>query len=220
MTNIVKKIENEKKIIDTIDVIDEQIDSLKEEVICKSNCKLCNSSLRSEAEELYEKYNRNARKIYLHLQSNSEDISYPSVKNHLENHYLVQMTNITIRDYLVNLKNVVDEKKNKEKHLRLSITILEDRFLRLAAETSGLDHESQSKQKVASQLIELSKSITEFYENLESIYDEERKITILMNQFKEVVSVEINNANDDDIRRALMSVVDNFSKRIEQLSLE
>ena len=114
------------------------------EIIMKSNCKLCNSDHRADAETLFDKTNRFQSVVDL-LANRGEKISFKAVKNHLEQHYIAQERRLRVRDYAVHLQDYLKVKGDFMDDLMMCRAIIRKELMEIGSESNGLSSRDRTK---------------------------------------------------------------------------
>jgi len=228
MPNEVKVIKSLNKIsqipdnpVDEIDgVLSSYIDSIPDNIekISRSNCKLCQSEKRNEAEQQYMDSREKARPVYLWLKKEGVDISYPSVKNHLEQHFARLQKTVRIKEYLTQLKEQATIGKSKKAHLALCAVIMEDRLLDLASAAPQLGPLDQTK--IVKSIKDISDSLISIYTEMEKTEQQVAPIAIAIERLHGVVKVTLQQVQNPEARKAIAMVMDQFQHSVNDLLVQ
>lgn len=186
---------------------------LKTEIVCKTNCKLCNSKYRKDAEE---KYARTGNMLNVHrfLQDSGEDISYQAVRNHLLIHYRRPELEERLREYAEDIHSWSKIRQEKEVIHREHIAILQRRIRLLEATTDDTNPEAQ--RKTAETVAKLIDQIGKEQERLEALKGDESSIKVLFLKFEDMVKVKLENMTSPEARVALVDLLEGFAQIVAE----
>jgi hypothetical protein len=187
-------------------------DELKGDAICKSNCKLCNSQYRAEAEEKF-MASGNYFAVYKFLQSKNESISPNAVRNHLENHFMKPLLELRMKDYAEDLKGWLGTYQSKEQRLEGYLSLIDRQIHLLNANTSETN--ADQMRKTTDAVVKLMKEASNIEEILEKHREGVRPIMIFVERFREAISEQLNSIESAEARMALVQVLEVIEKEVE-----
>lgn len=180
-------------------------------VIIKPNCKLCNSDHRSEAESLFLETN-NFSSVFRFLKSKSQDISLPSIRSHLKNHFIDQQQQEKIRDYVSDLSKWKEMQANKEERLKIYLAIIEKRIFQLAA---SIDERSDGES------IRITDTLSKLLDqavNIQSEIDEEIKrvepAKVVIRKLQEIIEIRVKTSKSQELKNTLIDLVSDLQGNI------
>jgi len=188
------------------------------DVIKRPNCKFCNSPNRAEAEEKYEETG-NARAVYRFLADDKkEDISCIAVENHLKKHYFSQKRNELLKDYAENFEQFVVLKRDKRSQLLERIAILNKEMYELAAmsQYGDLDERRKSSESIK----KIAECILAHEKEIELMDESMKPVDIVIKHLQQVISDEIKGTNSEEVKRALMNVIDKCYSSLKDVFVE
>jgi len=192
--------------------------NIKEDIICSSKCKLCQSKFRIEAEQKYEESNRNITAVLRFLKANGEEITHPAVRNHLVMHYQQQDTNIRVREYAKNLEPLLVQKRDKRSQLKERIAILEKESYDMLALTDGSDLDE--KRKTADTLKKMFDTIIVCEKEIDIMDEALKPVDLMVKNLQVIVSEVIKEYKSEEVKRALMSVWDKVTASVADTFVE
>jgi len=139
----------------------------KNSVIKKKNCKLCNSKLRAEAEQMWEDHRRYSfAPIHKWLLTNGEDISINAVKNHLDRHYNKQLNHLRLSEYADKVNSMLEYDFDLRENVRTLVAITMNTLSEAVAMDDSNSKEQSVKIKNINETIKLLKDLTELEHQL------------------------------------------------------
>ena len=207
-SDIVKKEDIVYPILSNIDKSDNLI-------VNKTNCKFCQSQHRAEAEFEFEKTSSIKAAFRILTDQYKEDITYPAVRNHIINHYIVSEKKVKIKEYGEQLKEWVNSERSRRWSMFERIAMLEREMANIASETNGKDLEEQRKSA------DIMKKLCEAISSMEDKIDEMDKslepVEIIVFRLNDIISNEIKSSNSNDVKRALSDVMKKLSESIKDI---
>jgi hypothetical protein len=180
-------------------------------VVIKSNCKLCNSEYRSEAEDLYLETN-NISSVFRMLKSKNEDISIPSIRSHLKNHFVDQQQQEKIRDYAADIVKWKEMQANKEERLKTYLAILEKRIFQIAAFVDDrTDIESIKTTETLAKLVDQASKIQSQLDE-ENMRVEPAKVVI--KKLQEIIEIRVKTSKSAELKNTLIDLVSDLQGNI------
>lgn len=170
-----------------------------------AGCKLCNSLLRQQAEDLYQK-TQNYSHVHRWLEDNKEIISWSCVRNHLRSHLTNSMAQERISEYCQNMSLWCSEERKKEQRLEAVMHMLERRMIQLAAMIDGRDDSESIKitetiVKLASQMLSMQQQVDEYKKAAEPV-------KVVIEKIQQIVQVQLSTTPSQEVRKVLMNMVD------------
>jgi hypothetical protein len=110
-----------------------------EDVIYYKNCKLCNSDLRFDAEQRWDKSHKNSRSVWRWLtEEKNLQLTTAEVNHHMREHYEKQEAELRLKDYSSKINTFMQQKHKKINIVETCIAICQETVTRLAVmETKG-----------------------------------------------------------------------------------
>lgn len=187
-------------------------DKLTGEPVVKSNCKLCNSPLRAEAEEKFMK-SGNYFAVYKFLKDNGEDISPNAVKNHLQNHFMRPLLEMRMKDYADDLKGWLNTYQNKEQRLENYLTLIDRQIHLLGANTKNTD--AEDLRKTSDKVARLMAEATSIEDKLEKHRAGVKPIMIFLEKFRQTISTHLKEIDNSEARMALVQILEAIEEDAE-----
>ena len=198
--------------------VDAAKEAVKDEIICKPNCKLCNSEYRAEAEAKYATKN-NAHLAYKFLISKNEDISYNAVSNHFKMHYEKQRTNLLVREYLDDLCKHRQGEADKRKDLLDRKNILHKEMVEIAS----LNNDGASpkeRRENAESVKRLSDGIIKIEEKINEIDQEMEPVVVVIKSMKKIISNKLKEIEDEEVSSLLVSILNEWHEDVQKILYE
>jgi adenine-specific DNA glycosylase len=208
---------NDNQIVKQEENIPSFVENLSELVVNKPNCKLCQFEQREEVEKVYERTS-SLKAAYNAATSSGFEGSYIALRNHLLYHFEKPQKDAQIKEYAQNLSKYIENKRDKRKKLLERIAMLEKQMYELATEAE-VSKIMDNKFKAASEIKKLSDSVTTMEEKLTEIEKEFHPVEIVIERLKEVITIKIQSTNNDEIKSALMDVLEDMSKKVGDIEI-
>jgi hypothetical protein len=184
------------------------------DVVFRSNCLLCKSAHRKEAEELYSR-TTSYTKVHRFLENKGEAISYPAVAQHIKKHFLTPIMNARIQDYAENLKEFSNIQQGQIERYHHHINMLDRRILMIEANTDEEDIDSQ--RKTGETVSKLMDQIHKLETNLTEIEQAKEPVKILLTKFDNIVRVKIEDVTSPEARMIVEEILEEFIRSAEEL---
>lgn len=198
--------------------LDQLKDNIEKIVIKKSNCKLCNSPNRLEAEKLYDE-NKTFKSIHKFLEEQGESYDYKSVCRHFNEHYERQKVNLVVSEYIEGFVSYRVNQVNELDRLETRRDMFEKALLVLAAQNDTAKDMNEIR-KNATALKALNDSISSIETQINEIKKENEPIVIVLKTLEVLISEFIQEAESEDIKKALVSLLNDFEERVDGLFTE
>ena len=176
------------------------------------NCKLCQSKFKAEAHKEYDR-TKNINAVLRLVLAKGEDISYPAISNHINNHYKA------IQEH----DNIVQLAKRLQKWKSLSsaddamytryIQMLDMEAVTLMAENNNLD--LIERRKNTETFLKITQSILQFKEMKHKLELEKRPVEIFVDSLNRIISVKLEDCKNAEVRQALKEVMDQLAKDVD-----
>tara|TARA_B100001778_G_scaffold334977_1_gene350088 strand:+ start:6819 stop:7478 length:660 start_codon:yes stop_codon:yes gene_type:complete len=187
-------------------------DELTGEAVCKSNCKLCNSIHRDDAEAKF-MASGNYFAVYKFLDGLGEKISPNAVRNHLENHFMKPLLELRMKDYADDLKGWLNNYQSKEQRLEGYLTLIDRQIHMLNANTDNTNSEQMRKNSDA--VVKLMKEATNIEEILEKHREGMQPIMIFIERFRDTIRDQLQSLESAEARMALVQILESIEKDVE-----
>lgn len=190
------------------------------DIIFKSNCKICNHPIRSELEATWEKNNRanltrveNRLREYEEQNPEVERVCYDSIRNHLRKHYAQQEKQINIKEYTRRLSELMNHKIADDKKFDLLSISLEDKFIQIASDPD------MCPLKQAEIMTKISKSILDIIVIQSKLRGELDAVRIITDKFQRIWTHMISKQTNPIAKQELMIALDKFQDLAEGITL-
>jgi hypothetical protein len=180
--------------------------------LVRPQCKVCQSPLRREADEMYEA-NGNASKVKEWLETKGLVVCVQSVRHHMREHYKSMERMLALSEYCDQLQTMVDRRRSRRDQLDMVISMAEMEIARVVSiSTNG----SLSKEKDRSSIIVNSmKAMVNAIQALNSMEDADSKTKAVQHRFIQVWRDMIEGADSEEKRRTYVQALDSFKKALE-----
>lgn len=182
-----------------------------DDIICKSNCKICNHDLRFDAEAKWEQtHSLTSVCMFLNQNINSDSgikFTVDNVRNHMYSHYADQQKRLWLKDYGSKLSAMMNYKISKDSTLEAILTSLHLKFMEIASDpTLGSTKQSESMSKVA-------KTITEVIRAQSEIRGEIKTTQVVVEKFTNIwVNLITSFRNDPVTQKLLLEQLETFRR--------
>jgi len=198
-----------------IDRLRENIDSI---VITKPNCKLCNSPNRLAAEKMFDE-GKTFKSIHKFLAEQGEHLDYKSVCRHFNEHYTRQKTNLMLTEYLEDFATYRIDQVGDLDRLETRRDMVEKSLLVLAAQNDTTDNVNEMR-KNATALKALSDTVSSIESQINDIKKENEPIVIVLKTLEVIISEAIQETDNDQVKKALIELLNDFEERVDGLFSE
>jgi len=198
-----------------IDKLRENIDSI---VITKPNCKLCNSPNRLAAEKMFDE-GKTFKSIHKFLAEQGEHLDYKSVCRHFNEHYTRQKTNLMLTEYLEDFATYRIDQVGDLDRLETRRDMVEKSLLVLAAQNDTTDNVNEMR-KNATALKALSDTVSSIESQINDIKKENEPIVIVLKTLEVIISEAIQETDNDQVKKALIELLNDFEERVDGLFSE
>jgi hypothetical protein len=177
-------------------------------------CKLCNSKLRKEAEELYDRQ-KNVAAVHRWLKEKGEDISYPAVNNHINQHKNREQENTDLREFASETQKWSRLSKDSESLYNRYIDTLDREYNLLMAQAARLD--LSEKRKNIELCLKISAQIDAYKVKLKELDLEKRPVEIFVDTLNRIIKVKLQDVKNPEVKRVLEDVVQQLNREVEQV---
>lgn len=184
----------------------------------KPNCKLCNSPNRIEAEKMYDD-NKSLLSIHKFLESQGESYQYKSVCNHFSEHYERQQTDFMIAEYISHLTKMRVNQVIDLDRLETRRDMFEKSLITLAAKNDTTKDVSEIRRN-ASALKILNDSIISIESLINEIKKESEPVVIVLKTLQVLINESIKDTDSQDVKNALVKLLEDFEERVDGLFAE
>ena len=185
--------------------------TVQNSVICKSNCKLCNSQYRLQVQKMCDQ-GRTMKYIHAFLVENKQDISYKAVNNHFQQHYSRQKTQIQMKEYLQDLTQYQVQKQNRTRDLLDRKGMFNKMLVQMAARHDTLT-DLQQMRKNASALKTINDSIINIQTQIDIINKQSQPVVLILQKLTQIARQISQGTDNQQVKMAL-------NKFLKQLSAE
>jgi len=184
------------------------------EPVLKSNCKMCNSIYRKEAEEFFAE-GKSSHFIYKWLKGKNEEISDRAVHNHFMQHYHKPMIEQRMKAYAESLEDYSKIHMEEEQRLNLYLIALDQQIHNLNSCIGNIYSDDMRKsQETLTKLIDQSMKIQE---KIRSLKQENEPIKILVERLNNVMTIKWNETKSQEAKAVISEIVDLIVKETEPL---
>jgi hypothetical protein len=184
--------------------------------IVKTNCKLCNSIYRTEAEEMFAD-GKSPFYVYKWLKSKKEDISDKAVHNHFVQHYQKPMIEARIKAYAENLQDYSRIKMQEEDRLHLYATLIDQQIHVLASSLNGVNQDNNRKSQDT--LIKLIDQAVKIQEKLREMQEDKEPVKILVEKLNNVMTIKWNDAKSSETKQAIQDILEVIVREMEAVNV-
>lgn len=185
------------------------------EPVIKTNCKLCNSVHRKEAEDLYAD-GKSPHFIWKFLKTKNEEVSSNAVHNHFSKHYQKPIQELRIKEYAENLEEYSKIRMNEEERLNIYSSVLDQQIHSLGSAINSNNIDDMRKSQDT--LIKLIDQAVKVQERIRSMRQENEPIKILVQRLNNVISVKWTEAKSVETKQVISEIVDLIVKETEVIS--
>jgi len=193
------------------------IGSMGKEFKPRTNCKTCMSQFRQEAEEQYEK-TQNMTAAHNYLIKKGESVTYLAFRNHIIYHYKKHEINMRLKEWAEDIPAFVAQDKNKKATLEERIAILNQQLMIIASQSDNTSLDEKRKSAEATR--KLSESILLHEKKIDEMDQAMEPVFIIIEKLKDIVSIRIKNSNNEEIKRELMTVLEQLIESVKDLRVE
>lgn len=180
--------------------------------IVKSNCKLCNSVYRVEAEEMFAE-GKNSHYIYKWLKAKKEEISDRAVHNHFVQHYQKPMIEARLKAYAENLEDYSRIRMKDEERLRMYSSLLDQQIHLLASAINYINADEMRKSHET--IIKLIDQAVKVQERIKAMQEDNEPVKILVERLNNVMMIKWNDAKSPEAKQAIKEILDVIVKEVE-----
>lgn len=184
--------------------------------IVKTNCKLCNSVYRNEAEDMFAE-GKTPFHVYKWLKSKKEEISDRAVHNHFVQHYQKPVMQARLKDYAENLQEYAQIRMQEEERLELYSILLDQQIHMLAASINHLDTDETRRSQDS--LIKLIDQATKVQEKIRDLRKDSEPVKILVERLNNVMTIKWNSAQNVETKQAIQEILDVIVKEMEAVNV-
>ena len=187
--------------------------------ITKTNCKLCQSAFRADAEEKFEQTN-NMKAVSLFLLDKGEKICYHSIRNHLTKHYLGSRRLDNVKEYLEEVNRFSVGKYNRRDNLNFRINALRREFLLISTETDDMVGSVDDRRRSADILKKLSDGISGLEDKIDEIDNELTPVEVMIENLQGILADKIYSTSNEEVKRAFLDLLNELSDTMGDMLVE
>jgi hypothetical protein len=177
-------------------------------------CKLCNSKLRKEAEELFDRQ-KNISAVHRFLKEKGEEISYPAVNNHINQHKNREQLNTDLREYANELQKWAQLSKEDDVLYKRYIDSLDAEYNKLMSEAPRLD--PGERRRNLELALKISQQVLVFKDQVKKLELEKRPVEIFVDTLNRIIRVKLQDIKNPEVKRALEDVVQQLGREVQQV---
>ncbi len=183
--------------------------------VTKTNCKLCNSIHRKEAEEFFAE-GKSPHFVWKWLKTKGEELSDKAVHNHYVQHYQRQFTEIRVKAYAENLEDYSRIRMGEEERLTLYSTLLDQQIHVLGSIVSQSNPDEMRKGNET--LIKLIDQAVKVQKEIKSLRQDNEPVKILVEKLNNVMTIKWEDAKSTEAKEAIKEILDVIVKEVEAVS--
>jgi len=191
---------------------------VEETVITKSNCKVCNSKFRAEAEALYED-KKSMRSIHKWLAEQEEEYDYKSITNHFKEHYERQKIDFMVQEYVSHMSKYRIDQVDELDRLQTRRDMFDRTLLVLLAKNDTTTFTDEIR-KNATALKSLNDAIGGIDSQINEIKKEFEPIVLVLKTLQVLIGESIDSTNSEEVKSSLIELLDKFEQRVDSLFAE
>ena len=181
------------------------------EVVKKTNCKLCMSEFREEAEVMFDKTN-NYSAVVRWIEEKGEKMTIPAVRNHIIYHYKAPQKKEFLIEYTKDISKWVMTRSDKIDAIKNRMAILDRELLMIGCEGDDLPLEQRRKnaeimKKLADTLLVYESKLTEYEKQLEPV-------TVIVQELRIIIKDEMEQGVNNETRRVLINILEKLQQSI------
>lgn len=184
--------------------------------VVRSNCKLCNSIYRTEAEEMFAD-GKSPFYVYKWLKSKKEEISDRAVHNHFVQHYRKPIIEAQIKSYAENLHEYSKIKMQEEDRLNLYATMLDQQIHTLASSLAASNVDDS--RKTHDTLIKLIDQAVKIQERIRAMHANDEPVKILVERIENAMTIKWQDAKSNEAKQVIKDIIDVIAKELEAVNV-
>ena len=189
------------------------------DIICRPNCKICNSPFRSKAEDRWEEssnFHAVLRLLNKLAEDNDNDTKFnvQNVRSHMLNHYDQQERQIWKKEYLNRLSDMMNYKISKDHTFECLSNALQDKFLSIASDPTICPI------KQADTLVKISKTVSDIFKVQAELRGEIQSSQLISEKFVNIWVQLIGKEKDPSRQKALLEHLNLFREEMTDIVVE
>lgn len=185
--------------------------------ILKSNCKLCNSQFRKEAEDMFAE-GKSSFFVYKWLKQKGQEISDKAVLNHYNEHYQRPIMEARIKVYAENLEDYSRIKMKEEDRLNLYATLLDQQIHFLGASINKVNIDDA--RRTHDTIIKMIGEAVKVQEKIRAMKQADEPVKILVEKLNNVMTIKWNDAKSVEAKQAIKDVLDVIIKEVKDMEID
>ena len=175
-------------------------------------CKICNSNCRKEAENYYEN-TPNYRALVRWLRDNHDlDVSYPSVRGHIINHYKAGQKYLLMEGYSDDIKKWMQMPNERIPALKKRRAILEREMVGLGADND--DKRGDERRKNIELMRKLADTLLNYDKQIDEIHKRMEPVTMVLTQLNIIMTDVAKKSHADETKEAFDEVLSKLENAI------
>lgn len=188
--------------------------AIQQSIICKSNCKLCNSKARMQAQKAYDQGISTKRIHAILITQHKQDISYRAVNNHFQQHYSRQKTQMQMKQYLQDLNKYKAQKQNRAVDLMDRKTAISKMFFTLSAKHDVLTDLQQIRKNVAA-LKTVGDMLSSVQAQIDVLKKQSQPIVLVLQKLAQIVKQRSQKTQNQQVKQELHLVIKQLSAQCQ-----
>ncbi len=184
------------------------------EPVLKSNCKLCQSPFRKEAEDQFIE-GKSPHSVYKWLKTKGETVSSNAVHNHLVNHFQKASRELQLKNYAENLEEYCKIKANEEDRLRIYLSVLDKQIHELG---SSINHkDTDGSRKTLDTIAKLMDMSLKVQDQINKTKQDNEPIKVILQKVNNVLTIKYNETSNQEAKKIVGEIVEILIKETESI---
>ena len=182
--------------------------------VLKTNCKLCKSQFRKEAEDMFSD-GKSANWVAKWLKTKNEEISHNAVLNHLVQHFQKPARDLQLKNYAESLEDYCKIMATDVERLQLYQAVLDKQIHEVGS--TIVNQDTEATRKAHETLVKLIDSSLKVSERIKGLRQENEPVRIVLQKVNDVLTVKYQEASTPEIRKFVEEIVDIIVKETEAM---
>ena len=183
-----------------------------------TGCKVCASKFRKDA-ELQAERGRSIAAIHRFLtEEKGEDMSYSSVKNHINYHFNKAEDQLSLQEFANKLKGWSSLNKEDVVFFNRYIDFFDMEAMELASKNKELPLPERRKNDEL--IIKIGQLMANYKEQLHKLNAEMRPVEVIIKSLNRIIQVKLEGSANPEVKRVLMDVIEQLLKEVGDVPLD
>lgn len=180
--------------------------------LVRSQCKICNSPLRKEAEELYEN-SKNCSEVKAWLENNGLEVCVQNVRHHMREHYGSMERMIALAEYCSDLQGMMEQRRSRKEDFEMLVNMARIEMARIVSiPTSGSLVKEKERNNM---LVSTMKSMRDSLKELNAMSDADARAKAVEFKFIETWKAKIEQAKSPEEKKMYTEALQSFRDSLE-----